>query len=315
MGAEALILCGDVAASRTGRVQVLRLDVSPDAHPQHRIGLALDVIARRFADNLPDVLADMVEMAAYIWAADRLIPRGSPMLTGMGADWRRKLRFKIAVRRQGLWNSADVQTALIDALEFVSEDTFEFEFFQSQRRTGLEPYLGFSDTQAQVIDPDAVVLFSGGLDSTAGLVEQLLGQSNRVAVVIHRNATWLVPRQTELLAQLRERSHKWSVFDVPIWVTKGNPEPVEYSQRTRAFLFSVLGMLVTRMFQKQKIVFYENGVTSFNLPIADHVLGTRASRTTHPRTLRALERLFSIVMDQAIENREPISMEDEARSH
>jgi hypothetical protein len=293
MGAEGVILCGDVPGRRATRVQLLRLDVSPDAHPKHRIGLQLDAIARPFADNLPDVIADMLELAAYVWAADRLIERGTPTLREMGADWRRKLRFKVAVRRPELWNSPEVRSALVEALEFLSEDTFDFEFFQTRRHTGIEPYFGFSDPQAQVIDPDTVMLFSGGLDSTAGLVEQLLGRGNRIAVVTHRNAKWLVPRQTELLTQLRERGpHRRNLFDIAISVAKGEPEPIEFSQRSRGFLFSVLGMLVACMFRKHKIVFYENGVTSFNLPIADHVLGARASRTTHPRLPSASAAVF-----------------------
>jgi hypothetical protein len=88
-------------------------------------------------------------------------------------------------------------------------------------------------------------------------------------------------------------------------VTKGEPEPIEFTQRTRAFLFSVLGMFVAGMFQKKKIVFYENGITSFNLPMAEHVLGARASRTTHPRVFRGLERLFSVLLNESIEIKNP----------
>jgi hypothetical protein len=305
MGIEALVLCGDVPRRGRGHARVVHLDVAPGAHPQHRVGLELDAITRPFADNLPNVLADMLEVAAYVWAADRLINRGSATLAEMGADWRRKLSFKMAVRCPGLWNAPEVQSALLDALEFVSEDTFRFEFFQTQRKTGIQPYFGFSDPQAQVIDPDAVVLFSGGLDSAAGVVQELLGEGNRVAIVSHRNAKLLVARQSHLVMQLRERAPKRSLFHVPIWVTKGEPEPVEFTQRTRAFLFSVLGMMVAGMFKKKKLVFYENGITSFNLPIAEHVLGARASRTTHPRIFRKLERLFSLLLDEPIEITNP----------
>jgi hypothetical protein len=88
-------------------------------------------------------------------------------------------------------------------------------------------------------------------------------------------------------------------------VTKGDREPVEFSQRTRSLLFAVLGTLVAQMFGRQEILFFENGITSFNLPIAEHVLGTRASRTTHPRTLRALERLFSLLLETRIQINNP----------
>lgn len=47
------------------------------------------------------------------------------------------------------------------------------------------------------------------------------------------------------------------------------------------------------------MTFFENGVVSLNLPIADQVLRARASRTTHPITLRDLERLSSLVLDRS----------------
>jgi hypothetical protein len=59
------------------------------------------------------------------------------------------------------------------------------------------------------------------------------------------------------------------------------------------------------MFGKNEIFFFENGITSFNLPIAEHVLGTRASRTTHPRVFRALERLFSLLLEARIQISNP----------
>jgi hypothetical protein len=41
--------------------------------------------------------------------------------------------------------------------------------------------------------------------------------------------------------------------------------------------------------------FYENGVVTMNLPVCAQVVGTRATRTTHPRVLAAFENLFSLV--------------------
>jgi hypothetical protein len=97
---KTLVLCGDLPPRRAGqRLQILKLDASPKADPRHRVGLELEAISRVFADDVPDALADMLEVAAYVYAADRLIGRGTRPLTGMGADWRRKISLSIAVRR------------------------------------------------------------------------------------------------------------------------------------------------------------------------------------------------------------------------
>ena len=41
-------------------------------------------------------------------------------------------------------------------------------------------------------------------------------------------------------------------------------------------------------------------MVSVNLPVASHVLGTRATRTTHPRVLADLSRLFSAILDEPV---------------
>jgi len=134
---ETLVLCGDVPPRGGGHGgQILKLDASPTADPRHRVGLELEAISRVLEDNVPDILADMLEVAAYVYAADRLIKRGSPMLTDMGADWRRKIRLRVAVRSPARWEAPDVKAALVEALEFLSEDTWDFEFLQTEKKNG-----------------------------------------------------------------------------------------------------------------------------------------------------------------------------------
>ena len=51
--------------------------------------------------------------------------------------------------------------------------------------------------------------------------------------------------------------------------------------------------------------FYENGITSFNFPVSEHVLGARASRTTHPRVLADCSKLFSLLADVPFQVQNP----------
>jgi 7-cyano-7-deazaguanine synthase in queuosine biosynthesis len=44
--------------------------------------------------------------------------------------------------------------------------------------------------------------------------------------------------------------------------------------------------------------FYENGIVSLNLPIADEALRARASRTTHPLALHLLSSLCAAVTER-----------------
>jgi Queuosine biosynthesis protein QueC len=78
----------------------------------------------------------------------------------------------------------------------------------------------------------------------------------------------------------------------------------EHTQRSRSFLLTTLATVAAFMEQSDRVLFYENGIMSINLPIATQVVGARASRSTHPRSLMLLQQLArSIrVRDVTIDN-------------
>ncbi|MBC7772930.1 MAG: 7-cyano-7-deazaguanine synthase [Pyrinomonadaceae bacterium] len=51
-------------------------------------------------------------------------------------------------------------------------------------------------------------------------------------------------------------------------------------------------------FRLNAISFYENGVTSINLAVCEQVTGARATRTTHPKTIRCFERFLSLLFER-----------------
>ena len=50
-------------------------------------------------------------------------------------------------------------------------------------------------------------------------------------------------------------------------------------------------------FKLDRVSFYENGIVSLNLPPVGNVLGTRATRTTHPQTLARFTDFLSAVFE------------------
>ncbi len=148
--------------------------------------------------------------------------------------------------------------------------------------------------------PDDVILFSGGLDSFAGAVESLIGDGRRAALVSHQSSPMVISKQSKLVVALRERTKALQLFRVPVSVNKGQEEAVEFTQRSRPFLFATLALVVARLFRRKTVRFYENGIVSLNLPVASHVLGSRATRSTHPRVLADFSRLFSLILDEPV---------------
>ena len=122
---EYLVLCGGVEEPQVASGQSLRLDLhgrSPN------VRLQISDISRRLLANVPDVLADLLEVVSYVYAADSAISRGGKIDAQMGRRWRRKFRFEIPVRLPGLWSSYPVLSTLVETLGFLSDDSYEFEF-------------------------------------------------------------------------------------------------------------------------------------------------------------------------------------------
>ena len=102
-------------------------------------------------------------------------------------------------------------------------------------------------------------------------------------------------RQRQLFNELKTEFPN-QLIHVPVWINKseslGRREP---TQRTRSFLYLALGAVVAQSVQAGGVRFFENGIVSLNLPVADEAIRARASRTTHPVALQLLQSLCSAV--------------------
>ena len=71
--------------------------------------------------HLPDRFLDLLEIAAYVYCADRKVKRGSTNSVEYHS-WSRNLRFVIKVRDYDFWNQPNVSSSLSKALEFMTGD-------------------------------------------------------------------------------------------------------------------------------------------------------------------------------------------------
>jgi len=292
--------CGGTDILPSERCEQRSLDVQGIAR---NINLRIGDISKVLVSNIPDVLLDLLEVAAYVYCADQQTRRGSEYLTDYGTDWRREMIFRIPVRSHAIWQREEIHEALADMLGFLSDDHYTFEFVAA-RSPLAEKETYFSHLTDGADQPDEIALFSGGLDSFAGIVEaQALGR--KMVLVGHHAANKILNIQNELIGSLAKKASGPKLLFVPVNITNTGSHPVEYTQRTRSFLFASLAVVVARMFGKDEITFYENGVVSLNIPIAGDVLGARATRTTHPRVIRGFESFFSLLLEREIVVRTP----------
>jgi 7-cyano-7-deazaguanine synthase in queuosine biosynthesis len=269
-------------------------------------------ITRQMMANVPDRLADLFDISCYVHCADRLAVRDRPEMPEGGVGWRRTLRFLIAVRDPDFWNTPTINAMLCGTLGFLSGDRFSFDFAQQEGSNHRQEYLDLrGGAPADEFRPEEIILFSGGLDSLAGAVDALLVRRVPVVLASFQSANLVHSIQARLAAALRERAGLTRLLYFGLGLT-GAGEMTEPTQRTRSFLFACFGMMVAHLFGRRVVTFYENGIVSTNLPIASHVLGTRATRTTHPRVLRDYAALFSRVTSSHVEVRNPFFWDTKA---
>jgi 7-cyano-7-deazaguanine synthase in queuosine biosynthesis len=273
--------------------------------PFKNVDLRIDYITRKMLGNLPDVLVDLLEVASYVFYADQRLKRVSDILPEYGASWRRRLKFTIPVRCLDVWRSADVRSALASTLGFLSDDMYEFTFTQSDSR-GYNNTLYFNDLIDQNLENDKVVLFSGGIDSFAGVVWDLVQNGKSLTLVSHSSSVKARSVQERLVTAINDQGYRNKISYIPVIVGTKGEDPIENTQRSRSFLFACLGLVVARMSGKSSFTFYENGVVSINLPLGGDVIGGRATRTTHPRVIRGLESFFSLLVGDQIEIETPL---------
>jgi hypothetical protein len=79
----------------------------------------------------------------------------------------------------------------------------------------------------------------------------------------------------------------------------------EVSQRCRSFLFTAVGGVIAALHHAPAVEVYESGIGSVNLPLMAGMVGSQATRSSHPRFLRLMSDLVSLVADFPVTFRLP----------
>lgn len=261
------------------------------------ITLRVEDIHSKMFSSVPTKFHDLLEIATYVYSADQVIVRRADDVDNFGDGWRRDLHFVVPVRNPEFWSSAEVKDKLMSTLGFLSDDNYEFTFVKLDQEHAIQDYLEFNDAQTMYGKPEQVVMFSGGLDSLAGALDEVLSQKRRVVLVTHKATPKLNTRHKTLQDLLAKKAGDNVPHHISVRVHKKKPLNREYTQRSRSFLFVSIGATIAKMLGLSSVRFYENGVISLNLPVCAQVVGGRATRTTHPRVMRGFQEILTLVAD------------------
>jgi hypothetical protein len=255
------------------------------------LGPSLDLLG-----PVPVLNADFVRIALAVYAADHTVKRQSK-----GSNWNsRDLIVSVPVSDPALW--ATKTSGLVDAVNFLTGDRWEFEF------TALA---GLTETTSLIADSSArVVLASGGADSGIGALfsGSILKTGETHTLVSHassgsaRTPQKLVHQQLETLFPGKQAAYHRVFISRAHKRVGGGQFPSEPSSRSRSLLFLALGLSVSSQ-SGAPLWIPENGFASINPPLGPERLGSLSTRTTQPWFLWKINKVLqSIGAHALIEN-------------
>jgi 7-cyano-7-deazaguanine synthase in queuosine biosynthesis len=262
--------------------------------------VSLDIagIERNLGCKLDPISLDLCEIAAYVYLADKSIPRG-------GFDnWARDLAFLIPVRNPAKWNAA--KQLLRNVIATLTGDRIQLNFVPAKKvrpPVGAAVIVGKQIARIRAAESDCVSLFSGGLDSFAGAV-YLLEQGRSPLFLSHFASGPLKKLQSRLIDELRRR-YVHGIEHVQYRMTSrrvANPKLAlkakESSHRARSFLFMSFAAVVAAARGLSEIHICENGVLALNVPISDARKGSRSTRHAHPLYLQYFAAMIAKLYDR-----------------
>lgn len=244
------------------------------------------------------VAGDLLRLGGAVYCTDKVVKRFS------AADsWTRELDLRIPVSNVPLWDAA--KSELLKALSFLSGDRWALDFVpETVPATKARPLIG---------EYNGVSLFSGGLDSLAGVID-LLETGKRLVLVGHHDSPLTDTKQTVLFEDLRRRYGPSQLVLRHLFLRPAPPrkqqaralprDGLETTTRSRSFLYFAAGVAVADALSATAPLYVpENGFIGINVPLTPARVGSLSTRTTHPLYMHRMRRTLDLLgLRHPIEN-------------
>jgi len=257
-----------------------------------------EAFAYRVENKFPSIIADLIDLAVAIYASDRLA------FHDLGKT-QRCLHISLPLRHPELFSSKLLQRKLKDLLIWATESKWSFEFKERQvsgRFVEQQPIL------LPTITPDSeVALWSGGLDSLAGLYTRLKATPDQPFILFGTGSNNIIySYQGKVADKMRSLfPSRVSLLRVPIHLHNSGQQRKNKLSRVRGVLFTLLGSACAYLMGQRKLFVYENGIGAINLPYSKSTVGLDHSRSVHPQTLLMVSDLVSEVIGEKFEVKNP----------
>jgi 7-cyano-7-deazaguanine synthase in queuosine biosynthesis len=287
---------------RRFRISADREAVSIAGDLSHSVRFMADGFFARLPKLPSKRCLDLLHIATGVYAVDRLVRRSGHSGNEMEC---RIFDLAFSVHDFEFWSQSPISQSIVGMLQFLTDEDWDVSFQPVALRTnetGHQHPLHF----LQYYEPTRVALYSGGLDSAAGLANRLIDGVTSYVLVTVGHQSWLRKKAAEQLSALQTvlGTHPLIHSSVITALRPGTDLPLreqERTQRSRSFLFAACAIAVASAFGIEEIDVFENGVGSINFPVMTGMLiGGLATRSSHPTFLRQISWLASAVAESPI---------------
>lgn len=247
-----------------------------------------------FTADLSSVRFDFFLISAIVYGVDNLLSRAIYSNDG----WTRDIQIEFPVNNLSVWSGKEEKLKQI--LDFLTGDNWQIFFRELEEVNLFQPRINRRKTPRYEIDTIASVsLFSGGLDSLIGIIDELeaLSDNEKILLVSHFDSKSPGPNgdQRKLLRHLiTQYPNKiyWVQSKLALLRndTDGNRVTIENNYRSRSLFFIGLGCYLSPI---DKLIIPENGTISINYPLTPSRVSSLSTRTTHPYVLKNTQELLS----------------------
>jgi len=238
--------------------------------------------------HLPIQAMDFLSIALSVTAADRFIKRD------VSADgWSRQHIIELPLCEPERWEA--VKTNLEKALYFLSGDTWSFTFLHDGKWPPAPTNINVPEKILKLRRHNCVCLFSGGLDSTIGVID-LIADGFTPLLVSHSSRGDKAHQDMIKYSLKLPQLHYQFNLDPHLFGTT-----MDISMRTRSFNFLALGILSVCILQSAnpeksfELILPENGFISLNAPLTSRRIGSLSTRTTHPYFIKCMKEILKAV--------------------
>lgn len=250
-----------------------------------------------FSRDTTSIAFDFLILSFIVYNVDRAINRQKHSIDG----WQRNIRLEnVPVINLASMNKG--KDAFNRAISFLTGDLWDIHFVQANSYN-YHPIKNIKDYNK--CDIEKVALFSGGLDSLIGFIDEVssLSPSKKILLISHmelgkehkdqlgildycRNHNLYNGRFEQLLLNAGLRPKTWNI----------SKTPTESTFRSRSLLFFAAGIYTTyHIGPLINLIVPENGIISINIPLDKGRRSACSTRTTHPVFIRKLEEALSLV--------------------